>query len=444
MSKVDLKIPSVGESITEVSLGEWLVSSGDFVNAGDPLVEIESDKASLEIPALESGVITILKGEGDYPIGEKIAEIDTEASAGKEKKKDRKKSGEREGEEEGQKEGEGEAQDVKRGETAGAPQNISSPAARKILAEKNIDADALRGTGRGGRITKADALNADSSAINIEGPRDSAPPEIPRISSSRDLPPAEAAAHTASAFHEKSAIMIRPLGAGVHREKMTRLRRTIAKRLVDAKNQTAMLTTFNEVDMHAVMELRKRYKDRFKEKFDVNLGFMSFFTRAACLALREFPNVNAQIEGDEIVFYKQQNVGVAVSSERGLVVPVLRDAGQLSMAQIEKEILRLALKARDGKITVEEMSGGTFTITNGGIFGSMLSTPIINIPQSAILGMHNIVERPVAIAGEVKVRPIMYLALSYDHRLIDGKESVGFLKMLKGLIEDPSRILLDL
>jgi 2-oxoglutarate dehydrogenase E2 component (dihydrolipoamide succinyltransferase) len=298
----------------------------------------------------------------------------------------------------------------------------ASPAAAKMLAEKGIDSKDVKGTGRDGRITKEDAQNAQKSAPSQ--------PKAPATSKKDEKAPASAETQGSRSTNV---------------ERMSSLRKTIAKRLVAAKNQTAMLTTFNEVDMSAVMEMRKKYKDKFKETHDIGLGFMSFFTKAVTMALMEIPGVNAQItgeKGDEILYHNYADVSIAVSSPRGLVVPVIRNAEQLSFAGVEKEVVRLAIKARDGKLTIDEMSGGTFTITNGGIFGSMLSTPIINAPQSAILGLHNIVQRPVAIDGKVEIRPIMYVALSYDHRIVDGKESVTFLYRIKELIEDPSRLLL--
>jgi 2-oxoglutarate dehydrogenase E2 component (dihydrolipoamide succinyltransferase) len=396
---VELKIPVIGESVTEVTLSSWLKKDGEYVNEGEAVCEIESDKASMELPAPSSGVLKILAQAGsELKIGEKIGELDTAAA---------KPAG-------------GAAPKVETPKAAApaptAPAstkevNIPSPAARKILDEKGVDASTVKGSGKDGRITKEDALNTTAASVSVTKPA--------------------SAAVTASGARN------------VRAEKMTRLRKTIATKLVEAKNTTAMLTTFNEVDMSALMDLRKKYKDSFKEKHGVGLGFMSFFTKACTIALREFPAVNAQINGDEIVFHDYADVGIAVSTPKGLVVPVVRNAEGLSLAQIEKEILNLATKARDGKITIEEMQGGTFSITNGGVFGSMLSTPILNIPQSAILGMHNIVERPIALNGQVVIRPIMYLALSYDHRIIDGRESVSFLKKVKELLEDPSRLLLD-
>lgn len=403
MSVVDVKIPTIGESITEATLSEWLVKDGDYINQGDIICELESDKATVEMPAESSGVIKIIAASGEeYEIGAKIAELDTA----------------------GQASASAPAAEAPKAEApapqpaaapSGGDKNYPSPAAQKILDEKNVDPNTVQGSGKDGRITKADAQSAQASAP-APSPQQAAP------------------------------VMPTNLGGGNREkkvEKMSGLRKTIAKILVEAKNTTAMLTTFNEVDMYNVMELRKKYKDAFKEKHDVGLGFMSFFTKACCMALKQFPGVNSQIDGTNMVSHNYVDMGIAVSTPKGLVVPVVRNAESLSLADIEKSILALALKARDGKISIDEMQGGTFTITNGGIFGSMLSTPIINIPQSGILGMHNIVQRPVAIDGQVVIRPIMYLALSYDHRIVDGRESVGFLKTVKELIEDPSRLLLD-
>jgi 2-oxoglutarate dehydrogenase E2 component (dihydrolipoamide succinyltransferase) len=400
---VELKIPVIGESVTEVTLSSWLKKDGDYVNEGEAVCEIESDKASMELPAPSAGVLKIMATAGsELKIGEKIGELDTSAAKPA-----------------------GAAPVAVAAKAASAPTsapapmstkevNIPSPAARKILDEKGVDAGSVKGTGKDGRITKEDAVASHpNSSVST---KTAAPAEV-RV--------------------------VAPGSRGVRSEKMTRLRKTIATKLVEAKNTTAMLTTFNEVDMSTLMDLRKKYKDSFKEKHGVGLGFMSFFTKAVTIALKDFPTVNAQINGEEIIFHDYADIGIAVSTPKGLVVPVVRNAEGLSLAQIEKEILALALKARDGKITIEEMQGGTFSITNGGVFGSMLSTPILNIPQSAILGMHNIVERPVAVNGQVVIRPIMFLALSYDHRIIDGRESVSFLKKVKELLEDPSRLLLD-
>lgn len=408
---IDIKIPSIGESITEVTLTTWLKEDGDFVEEGDILCEIESDKATVELPAEESGTLSRSVDEGtDLEIGAVIGTL-TPGEGGASKPKPAAE--------------ESSSSDtppsVPAASSEGGDKNYPSPAARKIMDEKGLSPNDVQGTGKDGRITKADAMSASAPAKTA----------APAAEKKAPAPAIEAQVPQGGVSRE------------VRREKMSRLRKTIASRLTEAKNSTAMLTTFNEIDMHWVMELRKKYKEQFKEKHDIGLGFMSFFTKACAIALQEVPGVNAMIDGDEMVFHDYADIGIAVSTPKGLVVPNVRNAESLSLAQIEKEIKRLALKGRDGKLTLDEMSGGTFTITNGGVFGSMLSTPIINIPQSAILGMHNIVERPVAINGQVVVHPVMYTALSYDHRIVDGKESVTFLYRIKELIEDPARMLLD-
>lgn len=402
---VDVKVPSVGESISEVTIASWIKKDGDIVKLDEAICSIESDKATLEISAPKAGKLKILVKEGEtVAIGTKVAEVDETATSSAAPSQEMKVSPKE--------------APVSLTET----KNFPSPAAQKILSEKGIDSASLNGSGKDGRITKGDALSAQ--------PVQSSPKSA---SSEGSVLKALARETISSSFSRE-----------VRREKMTGLRKTIASRLVAAKNTTAMLTTFNEVDMSAVMELRKKYKDSFKEKHGVGLGFMSFFTKASCAALKQFPAVNGMIDGTDLVYHNYADVGVAVSTPRGLVVPVIRNAESMGMAAIESKIIELATRARDGKITIEEMQGGTFTITNGGIFGSMLSTPILNAPQSAILGLHNIVERPVAVNGQVVIRPIMYLALSYDHRIIDGRESVSFLKAVKEMIEDPSRLLLDI
>ncbi len=402
-------VPSVGESITEVTIATWMKKNGDFVNMDEPICEIESDKASMELPAPQAGILDISASEGDtVDIGSVIGSI---------------------------KPGDKPATSSSNGSSAAvnvaAPVHstssvMASPAAMKILNEKNIDPSTITGTGKSGRITKEDAMNARPSVTQV-------------VTQSAPLTQAP------KARVEAPAPIVRPLSEArsVSKNKMSALRKTIAKRLVAVKQTTAMLTTFNEVDMTGIKELRAKYKESFKEKHQIGLGFMSFFTKACCIALEEFPSVNGQIEGTEILHFNYCDVGIAVSTPKGLVVPVIRDAQSLSLASIEKSIRELATRARDGKLKLSEMQGGTFTITNGGVFGSMLSTPIINQPQSAILGMHNIVDRPMAVNGEVKIRPIMYLALSYDHRIVDGKQSVSFLKRVKELLEDPARLLLD-
>jgi 2-oxoglutarate dehydrogenase E2 component (dihydrolipoamide succinyltransferase) len=403
---VELKIPVIGESVTEVTLSSWLKKDGDYVSEGEAVCEIESDKASMELPAPSAGVLKIMAEAGsELKIGAKIGELDTAAAkpAAAAPKTEAAPA---------------QAAAPVATVSSGKEVNHPSPAARKILDEKGVSASDVKGSGKDGRITKEDALASQPNSApstKTAAPAVSAPTRAPSAPGSR----------------------------GTRPEKMTRLRKTIATKLVEAKNTTAMLTTFNEVDMYELMALRKKYKDAFTKKHGVGLGFMSLFTKAVTVALKDWPSVNAQINGDEIIFHDYADVGIAVSTPKGLVVPVVRNAESLSLAEIEKEILGLATKARDGKITIEEMQGGTFSITNGGVFGSMLSTPILNIPQSAILGMHNIIERPVAINGQVVIRPMMYLALSYDHRIIDGRESVSFLKQVKELLEDPSRLLLD-
>ncbi|WP_422361364.1 2-oxoglutarate dehydrogenase complex dihydrolipoyllysine-residue succinyltransferase [Reichenbachiella sp.] len=392
---LEMKVPTVGESITEVTIGTWMKQDGDVVELDEPIAEIESDKATFELAAEARGVLKIEAQEGDtIEIGALICKIEVMDGAAV---------------------GTAAPAQTSTGDSgyaAGHP----SPAASKILAEKGIPASELTGSGVGGRITKEDAQAAQKSAPATSAPAKEAAPAVPAFGGGREQT----------------------------RKKLTPLRKTVAKRLVSVKNETAMLTTFNEVDMKPVMDLRKKYKEAFKDKYEVGLGFMSFFIKAACQALQEWPAVNAQIDGNEIVYNDFCDVSIAVSAPKGLVVPVIRNAESLSFNQVESEVVRLAKKARDNKLSIDEMQGGTFTVTNGGIFGSMLSTPIINAPQSAILGMHNIVERPVAINGQVEIRPIMYLALSYDHRIIDGRESVSFLVRIKELLEDPARLMLGI
>ena len=414
---VDVKVPAVGESISEVTIASWVKKDGETVKLDEIICSIESDKATLDISATKAGKLRILTKEGEtVAIGSKIAAIDEAASASAPA---------------GAGAGYG-ATDTAPPPTpqmpgAGETKNFPSPAAAKILAEKGMDPASVTGSGKDGRITKIDALSATPGA-----PKEKESPSLTVINTGDSELKALAQQTMAQSNSRETK-----------REKMSGLRKTIATRLVTAKNTTAMLTTFNEVDMSAVMEMRKKYKDTFKEKHGVGLGFMSFFTKAVCAALKQFPAVNAMIDGNDIIYHNYADIGVAVSTPRGLVVPVIRNAELMGMSQIESKIVELATRARDGKITIDEMQNGTFTITNGGIFGSMLSTPILNAPQSAILGMHNIVERPVALNGQVVIRPIMYLALSYDHRIVDGRESVSFLKTVKEMLEDPTRLLLD-
>jgi 2-oxoglutarate dehydrogenase E2 component (dihydrolipoamide succinyltransferase) len=396
--KLEMKVPSPGESISEVSIANWLVANGDYVENGQTIAEIDSDKATLELAAEAAGVIQILAQVGDtVAVGVVACIIDTAAE---------RPAGAPAPKAAAPKAAESSPTSAKVNEAPVAEDHKAmTPVAAKMLKENGIPQDKVVGTGPHGKVTKNDVLAALSGGFDTAN--------IPARSGGRDQ----------------------------RREKMTNLRKKISERLVSVKNNTAMLTTFNEVNMKPVMDLRSKYKDVFKEKHGVGLGFMSLFTKAVCEALHLFPAVNAQIDGTEIVYHNYCDVGIAVSTPKGLMVPIVRNAEVLSLAEIEKAIAGLAVKARDGKITVDDMAGGTFTITNGGVFGSMLSTPIINPPQSAILGMHNIVERPVAENGQVVIRPIMYLALSYDHRIIDGRESVGFLVKVKEMLENPERML---
>ena len=392
---LEMKVPSPGESITEVEIAEWLVQNGDYVEKDQAIAEVDSDKATLELPAEVSGTITLKAEEGDaVAVGSVVCLIDTTASKP-----------------------EGSPDSVASETPAPVVESPSptidskstyasgtaSPAAKKILAEKEIDISAITGTGRDGRITKDDAAKA-----------------VPSMGKKIDTE-----------------------GRGVKRTKLSMLRRKVAERLVAAKNETAMLTTFNEVDMSPIFELRKQYKEMFKEKHGVGLGFMSFFTLAVVRALKLFPAVNSMIEGKEMISYDFCDISIAVSGPKGLMVPVIRNAENLTFKGVESEVKHLAIRAREGQITIDEMTGGTFTISNGGVFGSMLSTPIINPPQSGILGMHNIIERPVAVDGKVEIRPMMYVALSYDHRIIDGRESVGFLVAVKEALENPQEFLME-
>ncbi len=397
---IEQKVPSPGESITEVTIARWLVKDGDYVERDQEIAEVDSDKATLTINAEASGAVKLLAGEGDVvKVGQVVCKIDESVKGEKKVKSEKLEVG-------------GQRQEAK---VAATPQHTApsiqnsyasgtpSPSAKKIMDENGLAK--VNGTGKDGRVTKGDVLSAMSKGFDSSA--------LVGWSGSRDK----------------------------DRQKMSALRKKLAQRLVAVKNQTAMLTTFNEVDMSAIYALRAKHKDKFKEKYGVGLGFMSFFTKAVCEALYHFPAVNAMIDGEEIVYHKYCDVGIAVSAPKGLVVPVLRNAESMSLAQIETEIKNLALKARDNKIELKDMEGGTFTITNGGVFGSLMSTPIINPPQSAILGMHNVVDRPIAVNGHVVIRPMMYVALSYDHRIIDGRESVGFLVKVKEMCENPVKML---
>lgn len=402
-----MKIPSPGESVTEVVIETWLKQDGEYVEMDEALAEIQSDKAMLSLNAEKSGVLKIKVQAGEtVPVGSVACTIDTDAAAPAKAAPAETKV-------------EQSTSVPPPASTASANQSyaagLPSPAASKIMKDQGIDPNSVNGTGKDGRVTKSDVVTQGKPAA--------APA----------AKPAPAAPQTTPVFvGERSE----------RREKMSQLRKKIAQRLVAVKNETAMLTTFNEVDLTAVMEIRKKYKDKFKEVHEVNLGFMSFFTKAVCEALKTYPAVNGQIQGDELVYFNYADIGIAVSTERGLVVPNIRNADKMSLAEIERAIMAYAAKARENKITLDDMTGGTFTITNGGVFGSLMSTPILNPPQSAILGMHNIVQRPVAINGQVEIRPMMYIALSYDHRIIDGKESVSFLVKVKEQLEDPARMLL--
>ena len=390
---LEMKVPSPGESITEVEIATWLVEDGDYVEKDQPIAEVDSDKATLELPAEESGIITLKAEEGDaVAVGAVVCLIDT--SAAKQESNAPKIE---------------EKQEAKKIEVKQAPKaatyatGSASPAAKKILAEKGMDATSIKGTGKDGRITKEDAVKAVPSMGTM---------------------PANGSRET-------------------ERKKMSMLRRKVAERLVAVKSETAMLTTFNEVNMQPIFDLRSQFKEAFKAKHGVGLGFMSFFTLAVVRALKLYPDVNSMIDGDFQIKNDFQDISIAVSGPKGLMVPVIRNAENLSFKGVESEVKRLALRARDGQITIDEMTGGTFTITNGGVFGSMLSTPILNPPQSGILGMHNIVNRPMAVNGEVVIQPIMYVALSYDHRIVDGRESVGFLVAVKEALENPLELLMD-
>ena len=383
---LEMKVPSPGESISEVEIATWLVEDGEYVEKDQEIAEVDSDKATLALPAEVSGVIKILVEEGEtVAVGDIVCIIDTSVK------------------------GEAKAKPVDSEEEVpigtATKRNASvdakaTPLAKEYIKQNDVSPSDVTGTGEGGKILKEDVIEA-MEGVKTDGPR------------------------------------------GIERKKISMLRRKVAQRLVSVKNNTAMLTTFNEVDMMPINTIRKKYKEAFKEKYGVNLGFMSFFTKACCIALKEWPAVNAMIDGDEIVYNQNCDISIAVSTPKGLVVPVIRNAEGLDFQDIESEVVRLATKARDGKLSIDEMQGGTFTITNGGIFGSMLSTPIINSPQSAILGMHNIVKRGIVVKDELVIRPIMYIALSYDHRIIDGRESVSFLVRVKELLEDPSRLMLQ-
>ena len=393
---LEMKVPSPGESITEVEIAQWLIADGDYVEKDQAIAEVDSDKATLELPAEVSGTITLKAEEGDtIEVGAVVCLIDTEGKPSEKNTSNKSK------EEPNQQVVEEKHNETSKADTYAT--GMPSPSAKKISEEKGLDLNQIKGTGRDGRIIKEDVIKG-----------------IPSMGT-----PSEDGSRSDK------------------REKLSMLRRKVAERLVSVKNETAMLTTFNEADMSSIFDLRKKYKEKFEKKHGVGLGFMSFFTKAVVRALNLFPDVNSMIDGDHKISYEYCDISVAVSGPKGLMVPVVRNAELLSFSEIESEIKRLAIRARDGEITVDDMTGGTFTISNGGVFGSMLSTPIINPPQSGILGMHNIIQRPVAVDGKVEIRPMMYLALSYDHRIIDGKESVGFLVAVKEALEDPAEHLMS-
>lgn len=407
----EVRVPAVGESVSEGEVYQWHKATGDFVELDEVLVEIETDKATVEIVAEKAGVVEVVAKEGDtVQVGDLLAKIDTSAAAGA--------SGEKTSP----------SPDAKVAEASTkaeppAAEKVMSPAAQRVVTEGKLDSSTIDGSGKGGRITKEDAMKAAAA------PSSSSVSKQPR-EVKEELPPPVALGGSIGGTRE------------VRREKMTRLRRTIASRLVAAQAEAAMLTTFNEVDMTAVMGIRKEYKDAFKDKHGVGLGFMSFFVKATVEALAAFPRINAYIVGDEIEYHDYCDIGIAVSTDRGLMVPVVRNCESMNFAQIEGEIMAYAQKGRAGKIAPDDLAGGTFTITNGGVFGSLMSTPILTPPQSAILGMHKIQQRPMVVGGEIKVRPMMYLAMTYDHRIVDGKEAVGFLVKVKDCLEDPSRMLI--
>ncbi|MCB0279942.1 MAG: 2-oxoglutarate dehydrogenase complex dihydrolipoyllysine-residue succinyltransferase [Calditrichaeota bacterium] len=399
---IEITVPAAGESVSEADIASWSKADGDYVEQDEVIVELETDKASLEMTAEVSGQLKILVQEGTVKVGQVIGKI-TESS---ETKSEQDKTAPVETKAESAPE---------KGDSYA--KGVPSPAAAKIMAEKNIDQ--VEGSGKDGRVTKADALNATAKSAETKSET--------KVDQQKSSEPTSSGG-----------------SRNIRKEKMTRIRRTISNRLVEAQQTAALLTTFNEIDMHEVMEIRKKYKEKFKEKHQVGLGFMSFFTKAAANALLEFPILNAQVDDESIIYHDFCDIGIAVATPRGLVVPILRNVEGMNFHQVESQILNFAIKGRDGHLTPDDMTGGTFTITNGGTFGSMMSTPIINRPQSAILGMHNIVERPTVVNGEIKIRPIMYVAVTYDHRIIDGSDAVRFLVKIKELVEDPTRLMLNL
>ena len=420
--KVDIIVPAAGESVTEADIASWSKETGDFVEMDDVLLELETDKASMELNAETSGELTIVKEEGEtVQVGEVIGFITPSGNGGAPSESNEAQASS-EPSAETPKDDIQTTKPVENHYAKGHP----SPSAANTLKAAGISPEQVTGTGKNGRITKADAQSAKATLPQMNE-KDAEPTKSSEVTVA---PPVIDHQDTGDRSDRK--------------EKMSRLRRTVASRLVNAQHTQALLTTFNEVDLTEVMDIRKKYKESFKEKYNVNLGFMSFFTKAACEALQQFPIMNASVDEDHIVYHDYCDIGIAVASPKGLVVPVVRSADQMTFKQIEESILGYAKKARDGQISLDDMAGGTFTITNGGTFGSMLSTPIVNFPQSAILGMHNIVKRPMVIGDEIKIRPMMYLAVSYDHRIIDGADAVRFLVAIKERLEDPSRLLIGL
>ena len=408
----EIRVPTLGESVTEATIGKWLKKAGEAIAADEPVVELETDKVTIEVPAPAAGTlaeITVNEGDTVEP-GALLGMIDAGAGAAPAKKEEPKKA-------EAPKQEAAKPEPATEKAQAGKTDMPASPAASKALAEAGISADQVSGSGKRGQVLKGDALEAIAKGVSSPA---TAAPAAARAPSSEDD------------------------GAREERVRMTKLRQTIARRLKDAQNTAAMLTTFNEVDMKPVMDMRTKYKELFEKKHGVKLGFMGFFTKAVTHALKEIPAVNAEIDGTDIIYKNYAHIGVAVGTEKGLVVPVVRDADAMTIAEIEKEIGRLGVAARDGKLSVADMQGGTFTISNGGVYGSLMSTPILNAPQSGILGMHKIQERPMVVGGQIVIRPMMYLALSYDHRIVDGKEAVTFLVRVKETLEDPERLVLDL
>ncbi len=467
--KVDIIVPAAGESVTEGDIARWFKQNGDYVAMDDPVLELETEKATLEVTAEAAGILTITASEGEtVKVGQTVGYINTSAVG---------KSESNVSQNDDFKNEPPEANNGKEN-TNGNDRNVlddaslPSPAARKLMAEKNISSNEIKGTGKDRRITKADVINfieerdkQDAltsskhkfmnfyeSNLPVISPDETitlvrkAPESTPDLSPGHEMEEQKAPDNILAKSQETSDdVSDQPKpNRSFNVNNLSRMRKTIAQRLINAQQSAALLTTFNELDMSAIMEIRKKHKDEFKKAHDVNLGFMSFFTKAACQALIQFPVINAQMDHESITYFNYCDIGIAVSTPKGLVVPVVRNAESLSLFEIEKTILDLAIKGRDNKLTMSELSGGTFTISNGGVFGSMLSTPIVKAPQSAILGMHNVVERPVVVNGEVTIRPIMYLALSYDHRLVDGSDAVRFLIKIKQQCEDPVKMLLDL